>query len=179
MTQLTPFADSSAHVSFIQHIFMKPFPVPSSVLRPGVSQNRLTVCGSKHLCVLVSSRELSPAQTSPRNSEFTEPRPHSASLLDIMPPNRHLTGICPDPDAKPTPPTALSTSTEAPPFFPLLKFFLESSMPSASVCLGNHSTSCFFVFVFVFVWPCHMPWRDLSSPTRDGTLAPCSGSSES
>lgn len=46
----------------------------------------------------------------------------------LMPSNRHLIGICPDPDSKPTPPTTLSISIEAPPFFLLLQFLLESSM---------------------------------------------------
>ena len=33
-------------------------------------------------------------------------------------------------------------------------------------------------FIYLFFWPCHCMW-DLSSLTRDGTRAPCSGRAES
>lgn len=133
ITQLMPFTDSSTHVSFLQQTLMKLLSVPSSVLKPGASRDRLVFCCFKCLCVLVSSTKSSPAHTSPA----PELRIHRAkttlsiSPRNLMPSKRHLIGPCPDPDFKPIPPTALSIFIEAPLFFVLRAFFLESSMLSA------------------------------------------------
>ena len=170
------FADSSTHVSFLQQTLMKLLSVPSSVLKPGASWDRLVFCCFKCLCALVSSTKSSPAHTSPQNSEFTEPRPHLASLLEI---SCHPRGIWLDL-------VQIQTSN---PFLPqpcpsplrhLCSFcyvHFSWSHPcfqhgSVRVCLGTKNKSC--VLVLIFTGPCGM--RDLSSQTRDRTHAPCSGS---
>ena len=178
MTQLMPFTDSSTHVSFIQQTLMKPLSVPSSVLKPGASRDRLVVCCFKCLCALVNSTQSPPAQTSPQNSEFTEPRPHLASLLEI---SCHPRGIWLDlVQIQTSNSSRLQTSS-------LVHLHWGTSILSVtciflgviyafsmdqSVCLGTKNQSR--VLVLVFTGPCGM--RDLSSQTRDRTQAPCSGS---
>ena len=50
---------------------------------------------------------------------------------------------------------------------------------------SSHVFVCFFFLtirhwiLFYFIWPCQHSMWDLSSPTRDRTRAPCSGSAES
>ena len=172
MTQLMPFTDSSTHVSFIHQTLRKLLSVPSSVLKPGASRDRLVVCCFKCLCALMNSTQSSPAQTSPQNSEFTEPRPHLASLLEI---SCHPRGMWLDlvqiQTSNPFPPQPCPSPLRHLHSFCYLHFSWSHpcfQRGSVRVHLGTKNQSR--VLVLVFTGLCGM--RDLSSQTRDRTHSP-------
>lgn len=69
----------------------------------------------------------------------------SISIMDLILSEKHQKRTYPNPNSKPSPPTALSISTKATPFFPF-RFFLESPMLSVSarLCLGTRNYNSYF-----------------------------------